>query len=650
MERSSVTRPALKWALRALAVLVGLGALLVAVAVLVDANHFRGPLERFISARTGRQILIEGDLKVHLLSLTPRVVAEHVAIGNPPWMPPGRTAEVGELLLSVELLRLLSGSFVIHSLEADAATLYLAREADGRANWQAHEPGKSAAKGPPIIHSLLIPNTHVVLDDARRHLKFDGTVSARDVEGTAGVQPLRIEGAGELNGRPVNFVINGDPLAKASRSEPYGFSFIELSSGSRLTGQGSLPRPFDFRTLNTNFEAAGADLKDLYFLIGLTLPDTGPYRLSGKLARVATHFTYTDLLVTSGESDMRGTVVIENSSGRPKIDADLSSTLLRLQDLGERAAGRAAAPSAAKPLLLPDTALRLIGVRRDDAAVSFHARTLDVGRMVLHAVAAQVTIDHGVLTAAPLSAAFPAGKITGRVKFDASHEVPTGDLDIKIADLRLDQFDRKASQESPFDGLLQARLTLKGHGRSIHELAAGSSGTMTAVLPHGAIRASFAELTGIDVTRGLGLMLRKDRKETAVRCGIASFQVHDGTVTAQSLVVDTDPVLITGKGEIHLDSEVLDLAIRGRPKSWRLVRVRSPIMVRGTLAHPSIGIDARHSLAQVGEAAALGVLLTPLAAVLAFVDPGLAKDADCEALLAEAQTDGVRAGALSRAH
>jgi len=30
---------------------------------------------------------------------------------------------------------------------------------------------------------------------------------------------------------------------------------------------------------------------------------------------------------------------------------------------------------------------------------------------------------------------------------------------------------------------------------------------------------------------------------------------------------------------------------------------------------------------------ALGVLLTPLAALLAFVDPGLAKDADCEAVL-----------------
>jgi hypothetical protein len=34
-------------------------------------------------------------------------------------------------------------------------------------------------------------------------------------------------------------------------------------------------------------------------------------------------------------------------------------------------------------------------------------------------------------------------------------------------------------------------------------------------------------------------------------------------------------------------------------------------------------------------AAALGTIVTPIAAVFAFVDPGLAKDQNCAALLAE---------------
>jgi uncharacterized protein involved in outer membrane biogenesis len=648
MKSSWLSRPSLKWVRRSLAVFFIVIAALISAVALVGANHFRGPLARYIAARTGREIRIDGSLTMHLLSFRPRVIAERVAVGNPQWMAPGPTAEVGRLSLSFELLPLFSHSFVIDRLDMEAATLHFARDADGRANWQAHDPSKRTGKGPPLIHSLYMPKAHVELDDARRYLKFNGTISAQDGPAAAGKQPLRIEGAGNLNGRATTFVIDGDPLATVERGQPYHFAFDERSSGSHLSGRGALPRPFDFYALATSFEAQGEDLKDLYFLTGVTLPNTGAYHLSGKLVREGTHFQFSDLVATSGHSDMQGTVAIEIASGRPKLDVELHSQLLRLVDLGARAAGRAA-PPAAKPLLLPDTALRLTGIRRNDSVVNFRAAVVEAGPVTLHAAAAQVTIDHGVLAVSPLSAALPAGRISGRVKFDATHDVPTADVDLRVADLHLEQFDRKDKGEPPFDGVLQARLTVTGHGRSVHELGSTANGMVTAVLPHGAIRASFAELTGIDVSRALGLMLTKDRKETPVRCGVASFKIHDGTLTEQTLVLDTESVLITGKGNIHLDSEALDLAIRGQPKSWRLVRLRTPVLVRGTLAHPSIGLEARHSALQAGEAVALGIVLTPLAALLAFVDPGLAKDADCAALMAETKANGSRGSAAAPA-
>ena len=50
-------------------------------------------------------------------------------------------------------------------------------------------------------------------------------------------------------------------------------------------------------------------------------------------------------------------------------------------------------------------------------------------------------------------------------------------------------------------------------------------------------------------------------------------------------------------------------------------------------------------------AVALAVLLTPLAGVLPFIDPGLAKNADCASLLTEAQQKGapVKASAVKAA-
>jgi hypothetical protein len=63
--------------------------------------------------------------------------------------------------------------------------------------------------------------------------------------------------------------------------------------------------------------------------------------------------------------------------------------------------------------------------------------------------------------------------------------------------------------------------------------------------------------------------------------------------------------------------------------------------MQGTLLHPAVGIKADKLAEQAGAAAALGVLLTPVAAAIAFIDPGLAKDQDCSTVLAQADA-GVR--------
>ena len=102
------------------------------------------------------------------------------------------------------------------------------------------------------------------------------------------------------------------------------------------------------------------------------------------------------------------------------------------------------------------------------------------------------------------------------------------------------------------------------------------------------------------------------------------------------MVIDTSNVLITGRGDVNLATERLDLSLHGDPKKPRLVRLHSPIRVGGSLSKPQIGISPEKALLQAGTGTVLGTLLTPVAAILAFIDPGLAKDANCSALLADA--------------
>ena len=77
--------------------------------------------------------------------------------------------------------------------------------------------------------------------------------------------------------------------------------------------------------------------------------------------------------------------------------------------------------------------------------------------------------------------------------------------------------------------------------------------------------------------------------------------------------------------------------------------MRSPIKVEGHLKRPKVGLDAAKTAAQTGAAAVPGTLLTLLAVMVAFVDPGLVNDANCAALLAETKQKGVP-GELTSGH
>jgi uncharacterized protein involved in outer membrane biogenesis len=273
-------------------------------------------------------------------------------------------------------------------------------------------------------------------------------------------------------------------------------------------------------------------------------------------------------------------------------------------------------------------------LRRRDGTVQFHAENLVAGPLLLKSFAAKATIDNGVLSVPELTATYKQSRVTGHFKTDAKQDPPHTDLEFRVAGLELDQFG-KSARKPPFAGLLQAHVHVTGKGFSLHELAANANGTLAGVLPKGTMRSSLADATGVSL-RTVGLVLSGDQ-ETPVRCALASFRAKNGKLNAEHLVIDTESVLINGTGTIDLGTETLDLTMNGHPKKLRLGRLRTPIYVRGHLADPSFAINSNRLLGQAGAAAAIGLAVAPAAAVLALVDPGLAKDADCATLTSQAR-------------
>ena len=253
----------------------------------------------------------------------------------------------------------------------------------------------------------------------------------------------------------------------------------------------------------------------------------------------------------------------------------------------------------------------------------------------LRSAKVQVSLSNGVLKLDDMAMSFAQGALLGNLKVDATKDTPITDMDVRLSKLRLEQFVTGLGSPPPLQGELLARAKLRGVGRSVHDAASTADGSFAVAVPAGQMRKAFAELMGINIARGLFL---DSREQTNLRCGIAVFSANRGILNLDQFVFDTDVVQVRGEGIVNMQTESVDLQVTGEPKEFRLLRVRAPIAISGSLGRPSVGIKAGPALGQGGLAAGLGALLTPLGAILPFIDPGLAEDANCVALLNQPQS------------
>ncbi|MET3666591.1 uncharacterized protein involved in outer membrane biogenesis [Caulobacter sp. 1776] len=628
--------------------------------VIFDWNWLRGPIGRYASAQLQREVAITGDLRVHPWSFAPKVEAYGVRVGQPAWArtidpDPAPMARIQRIAIQIKILPLLRGQMILPFLAIDKPDVRLLRAKDGKANWTFGARTSDKPLKLPAIQRFVIHDGQLRVDDRQRDALFVGTVDAQERAGERGGRFV-LEGKGSLNKADFLAQVTGGPLLNISPDRPYPFD-AEIRAGStRITAEGQVNKPFDLGRLETQLTVSGADLNRLHDLTGLTLPNTPPYRVSGHLVRKGLRYDFEKLSGRVGDSDIRGDLFVLTGRERPYLEADLRSRRLDFDDLGSLvgaapATGRGETASAGQQVeaaqrdatqrLLPDATLQVDRVRAMDAKVSYRAETVNAPNLPLRKVSMELALDKGVLTLDPIAFTFSRGDLKGKVRLDARPKIPRTDVDLRLTNARLEDFipimsDGKRAIEGP----VMARAKLSGVGNSVHRAAASADGSMTVVAPRGEIRQAFAELLGVNASKGLILLLSKSDKETPVRCAVADFDVKNGVMTTNHLVADTGVVLARGRGTINLETERMDFRIEGDSKKPRLVRLFIPITIKGPFMAPKIGLDPSKAVGQGGIAAALGSIINPLAALLPFVTTGEAKDADCAGLVADAKQQG----------
>ncbi len=618
--------------------------------ILFDWNWLRGPIGRWASAKYDREIALQGDLDVNLFSWTPSVVVRGLKFGGPDWAREADTANVERIEASVRLRRLFAGQIEMPLLSITRPQVVLISTEDGKQSWELEPDKPDTGEGMklPLINQLIIQDGRISLDAQDRDITLEAAVTAREAAtANDGESGFLLTGEGAVNGAPLTLRIEGGPFINIRRDRPYTFEATLAGARSRLVAEGAITRPFDLGQFTSTLSLQGQNLNDLYMLTGVTLPTTPPYRLSGALRRDDAVWAFNDFTGRVGSSDLSGDVVI-NAGERLRVEAELASRRLDIDDLmailgadtRTNAAGTdtvTVASGAGPTKLLPNATLQVDRLRTMDGTLSYRAASVKANDLDIRTVRLGAVLEDGVLDLDPVSFAFNRGELNGTARINATRDRPYSAIDFRLSGYPLESIIPAQGGVAPVSGAALGRARLEGPGASIHDFAAASKGSISLVVPQGRMRRAFAELLGVNASAGLLALLRGDQEQSTIRCAVADFDVNGGVARAKTFVLDTDVVLASGKGSINLGAETMDLRIDGESKKPRLLRLWTPITIRGALSAPRVGVDTGSLLTQGGAVGILAAIVNPLAALFAFVDPGLAEDANCGSLIANAR-------------
>ncbi len=616
-------------------------ALVLLVIALWDWNWFKGPVERAVQAKTGREFHINGNLDVDLGRVV-TVRADGLTFANAEWSKQPKMASADRAEIDVRFWPLLRGKVLIPEIRMTRPDLLLetAPRKDQPGNWDFLGPSDGT---PPVLQRLLIDDGRLQFLDAAGKTDILVALNSGKPKNADSAPPLLVNGKGRWQGNP--FTLDGNtesPLELSNSDHPFRIHLDGRAGATHAIASGTLTNPFALRTFDLDFMLSGQDMEDLYPLVGLAIPSTPPYRLKGRLKRNNDVWRYENFTGTAGDSDLGGTAQIEVGRERPFLKAELVSKRLDFDDLagfvgappktgsGESANAEQKAEAAelkASTRVLPDTPYNLTKLRAMDADVRWKAQRINAPSLPLDDMDAHLTLDAGLLQLQPLNFGVAGGDIRSNVRLDARRDTIDTRLQASIRKVQLGRLFPDAKLAEQASGGISGEIDLRGQGNSVAAMLGSSDGAVAVGMGRGHIGNLIMELAGLDVAESLKFLFTGD-KQIPLRCAWGDFGVARGVMTSQALAFDTEDTLILGEGTVDLKQEQLDLLLRPRPKDISILALRSPLRIGGTFKDPSFRPDFK-ALGVRGAIALTLASITPPAALLATLETGPGKDTNC---------------------
>jgi hypothetical protein len=416
----------------------------------------------------------------------------------------------------------------------------------------------------------------------------------------------RLDGA--LDDTPVEIAVRSGTLADFARdAQRIPFSVEAKAAGSRLALDGEAALPLGSGA-SLVLELAGERLDSLSGLARAALPRWGPWSMRGPIRMTATGYELERLAVRVGQSRLNGRGRLDVAGARPRLDLRVAAPSIQLDDFPLEQGP--AAPTAASAEELRATARdaanqtqRVLGrafLRRFDAYIDVTVRQVLSGTDRLGDGWLRAQLIDGQVYLGPAEVNVPGGTLRlslayapneSQIKFAAGAYVERFEYGI-IA--------RRLRAGSDVEGQFSLNMELSSTTPSLTALMANADGMIdVAVWPRN-LGAGQIDVWVVNLFRELLPVLDR-RAQSQVNCAVGRFDLRDGVLTRDALLIDTSRMRVLGAGEVDFGTEAIDFRFRPRSKELQLFSLETPVRVTGTITDFSIGVSPGDVLATLAR-------------------------------------------------
>jgi len=452
------------------------------------------------------------------------------------------------------------------------------------------------------------------ISDGQWTLRDPNTQASLDINQLAG--NILVQGgtavtmnlSGNIEQTPVKLVITGATLEEYfATPEKLPLTIDVALLDSRFTFDTKLALPISEHDLKFSLTIAGKRLDNFNELMNLDLPPLGPFSLEAQLRISSKGYDLSTLAMKVGESDLEGRMQLNTALDKPKLDVELLSKLIRVDDFyfGKKGKGKARGQAdEAVPADQPgDTEARKQDAGHKyrellsyevmnslDAVIEVESRLVTSGNDKLGSGVLKATLLDGRLALEPLRVDTAGGGV------EVGFSLQPRERDVVVTvDADIDHFDygvlaRQVDTETEMNGVMSLDIEFKSTAPDKASIMKNATGHFDFALFPGNFSAEVFDLWAINLLNAVADEVDKD-KQSAVNCIVVRLGLESGKMEERVIFMDTTRMTVAGKASVDFNTRKIDIYAAPKAKKAEFFSLATPIKVQGSFEDFGLGVN-----------------------------------------------------------